>query len=95
MIISTPGKGQNKTTEKLIKFRACMVGKLKIKTHKVIKEQINSKAKFLKQMPGISNGKGYLFLLVPFQSKRREQQKIFLGKKQSQSWRNIEGKLKI
>lgn len=39
-----------------------MVGKLKIETHKGIKEQVNSKVKFLEQMWEISNGKGYFFL---------------------------------
>lgn len=86
-------KDKIKPLKKLSNFHVCKVGKLKIETHKGIKEQVNSKAKFLTQMPGINNGKSYFFLLVAFQNQRKEHQKIFLGKKQSQSWRNIEGKL--
>ena len=94
IIISTPGKGQNKTNEKLIKFHVGMVGRLKIETHKGMKEQGNSKAKFLKQMPEISNSKGYFFLPVAFQIERRPSKNIY-WKKQSQSCRNTEGKLNI
>lgn len=76
-MISTPGKGQNKTTEKLIKSDVGMVGRLKLEIHKGIKEQRNSKAKFLKQMPGISNSKGY-FLLVESQIERKRLSKKHL-----------------
>lgn len=89
-MISTPGKGQNKTTEKLIKSDVGMVGRLKLEIHKGIKEQGNSKAKFLKQMPGKRNSKGY-FLLVESQiEKKKDYQKTFIGLKQSQSCRNTE-----
>lgn len=47
--------------ENLIKFHGCMVGRLKIETHREIKEQVSGKAKFWKQTAGISNGKGYFF----------------------------------
>lgn len=90
-MISTPGKGQNKTTEKLIKSDVGMVGRLKLEIHKGIKEQGNSKAKFLKQMPGKRNSKGY-FLLVESQIEKtkKDYQKTFIGLKQSQSCRNTE-----
>ena len=69
MIISKPEKEQNKTTEKQVKFDVGMVGRLKIEPY-VIKEHRNSK--FFKQMPEISNSKGYFFLLVESQIERKK-----------------------
>lgn len=73
MIISTLGKKQNKTTKKkkVIKFDVGIVCKLKIESHKGIKEQGKSKAKFLTQMLEISNSKGY-FLLVASQIMKKK-----------------------